>query len=272
MGTFRIKDKFYLNDEPYLAHIKNYYQKLFEYLTPLQITEGGPIILFQVENEYGYYGDDEAYLKSLQEMMIAQGVEVPYVTADGPWGDETHHTSDLNQNIGDLSYILEEGNVNIYMFEGGTNFGFMNGANYYEKLTPDVTSYDYDAVLTENGALTPKYKAFKEVISNHVEIPAVEFSTPIKNIDYGSLKVRAKVSLFSILDDLAKGQVSNQPKSMEKLGQNYGYTLYRSLLKKEKEIEKLKLYKANDRAQVFINERLIGTYYDRELLEEHSWF
>lgn len=99
MGTFRIKDKFYLNDEPYLAHIKNYYQKLFEYLTPLQITEGGPIILFQVENEYGYYGDDEAYLKSLQEMMTAQGVEVPYVTSDGPWGDETHHTSDLNQNI-----------------------------------------------------------------------------------------------------------------------------------------------------------------------------
>ena len=37
------------------------------------------------------------------------------------------------------------------MFQGGTNFGFMNGSNYSDRLLPDVTSYDYDALLTEVG-------------------------------------------------------------------------------------------------------------------------
>ena len=54
--------------------------------------------------------------------------------------------------------------VNIYMFEGGTNFGFMNGSNYYDELTPDVTSYDYDGVLTESGDITEKYRRYQEVI------------------------------------------------------------------------------------------------------------
>ena len=36
--------------------------------------------------------------------------------------------------------MLELGHVNIYMFEGSTNFGFMNGSNYYDELTSDVTS------------------------------------------------------------------------------------------------------------------------------------
>ena len=44
--------------EPYLKHVKEYYDRLFQILTPLQITKGGPVIMFQVENEYGYYGDD----------------------------------------------------------------------------------------------------------------------------------------------------------------------------------------------------------------------
>ena len=54
----------------------------------------------------------------------------------------------------DLDDMLDLGHVNIYMFEGGTNFGFMNGSNYYDQITPDVTSYDYDALLTEAGDIT----------------------------------------------------------------------------------------------------------------------
>lgn len=62
--------------------------------------------------------------------------------------------------------MLELGHVNIYMFEGGTNFGFMNGSNYYDELTPDVTSYDYDALLTEDGQITEKYRRYRDVIAN----------------------------------------------------------------------------------------------------------
>ena len=51
------------------------------------------------------------------------------------------------------------------MYHGGTNWGFYNGANYYDEVEPQITSYDYDALLTEWGEKTEKYNAFREVIS-----------------------------------------------------------------------------------------------------------
>ena len=53
--------------EPYLKHVKEYYDRLFQILTPLQITKGGPVIMFQVENEYGYYGDDTEYTTRIRQ-------------------------------------------------------------------------------------------------------------------------------------------------------------------------------------------------------------
>lgn len=73
------------------------------------------------------------------------------------WDDEMHHVTDAEQSAAELDTILERGSANIYMFHGDTNFGFMNGANDYDKLTPDVTSYDYDSPLSEDGQITPKY-------------------------------------------------------------------------------------------------------------------
>ena len=306
--------------EPYLKHVKEYYDRLFQILTPLQITKGGPVIMFQVENEYGYYGDDTNYLLTLMDYMKDAGVEVPYVTSDGPWGDALacgkvpgtlttanfgskvdaqfkvlrrytdgplmcmefwvgwfdswgcgkHNHSELEENKKDLDDALRLGNINIYMFIGGTNFGFMNGSNYYDELTPDVTSYDYDAVLTEWGDITPKYEAFKEIIGRYAEIPQVEFSTEIKKVAYGKCKETGRVSLFATLDNLAECVNSTYPLSMEKLDQNYGYTLYRSKLVKEKSVGKIKLIDANDRANIYVNQKHLVTLYDRELLKEHS--
>lgn len=306
--------------EPYLKHVKEYYDRLFQILTPLQITKGGPVIMFQVENEYGYYGDDTNYLLTLMEYMKDVGVDVPYVTSDGPWGDALacgkvpgtlttanfgskvdaqfkvlrrytngplmcmefwvgwfdswgcgkHNHSDLEENKKDLDDALRLGNINIYMFIGGTNFGFMNGSNYYDELTPDVTSYDYDAVLTEWGDITPKYEAFKDIIGRYAKIPEVEFTTKIQKIAYGKCKETGRVSLFATLDDLAECVNSTYPLSMEKLDQNYGYTLYRSKLEKEKSVGKIKLIDANDRANIYVDQKHLVTLYDRELLKEHS--
>ena len=61
------------------------------------------------------------------------------------WGDNVHHRTAPEGVVGDLEQILDRGSVNFYMFHGGTSFGWMNGANDYGRLTPDVTSYDYDA-------------------------------------------------------------------------------------------------------------------------------
>ena len=56
-------------------------------IAPLLITRGGSVILMQVENEYGYFGDDKSYLDYMKQLMIDCGCEVPMVTSDGPWGD-----------------------------------------------------------------------------------------------------------------------------------------------------------------------------------------
>lgn len=306
---------------PFLNHVKEYYEKLFEIIAPLQITRGGPVILMQVENEYGYFGDDKSYLNYMKDLMISCGCEVPLVTSDGPWGDafdcgkidgvlqtgnfgskgkeqfavmkkkigdkplmcmefwvgwfdnwgvETHQTGDIEGHVQDLDEILSEGHVNIYMFEGGTNFGFTSGSNYYDALTPDVTSYDYDALLTEDGQITSKYEAFQKVIAKYTKLPEVTFHTKIERKAYGTLQATRSTSLFGNLNNISHAVESVYPVSMEKLDQGYGYTLYESPLTYEGPLETVRLWNANDRANLFIDEAPVLTLYDRELLEEHK--
>lgn len=183
------------------------------------------------------------------------------------WGNGGHMRGNLKESCKDLDDMLRLGNVNIYMFEGGTNFGFMNGSNYYDNLTPDVTSYDYDAILTEDGQITEKYRRYKEIIGKYTKIPEVEFSTKIERGGYGELKCEEKVSLFNVLDDISKKVSSPYPVSMERLDQNYGYILYKSILHTEENVKSIRLYEANDRANIFIDEKPVGILYDRELLE-----
>lgn len=309
--------KFRCSYAPFLEHVRRYYEVLIPLVEPLQITKGGPIIMVQIENEYGYYGNDKAYLNELTKMIRTLGITVPLVTSDGPrketllrgkadeafitgnfgsktkerfaemkevvdgplmcmefwvgwfdsWGNSEHMTTDLEQNKKDLEDMLHMGHVNFYMFIGGTNFGFMNGSNYYDKLTPDVTSYDYDAVLTEDGRITPKYKAFQSIISKFAEIPEIPLTTKISRKEYGNLTVEKKVSLFSVINDLSTVNKELAPVSMERLGQNYGYILYRTKLDTEDNITSIRLYDTNDRANIFVNKTPLVTIYDTELLE-----
>ena len=305
--------------EPFLKHIREYYDVLFPIITPLQIDQGGPVILMQVENEYGYYGDDTAYLETMRGYMVERGVTVPLVTSDGPmdeslscghlpgalptgnfgsrtkerfevlqkyteggplmctefwvgwfdhWGNGGHMRGNLEESVQDLDDMLELGHVNIYMFEGGTNFGFMNGSNYYDELTPDVTSYDYDAVLSEDGQITEKYRRYREVVRKHAPVPEVELTTEIRRKAYGKLTCEAKVGLFESLSDLSAPVKNTFPICMEKLDQNYGYILYRTSLEREQNVEKIRLWGANDRANIFVEGKPLVTLYDRELLKE----
>lgn len=313
--------KLRVNYAPFLRHVYEYYNVLLKKIAAYQINFGGPVILMQIENEYGYYANDKDYLQLLKNKMTESGVVVPLVTSDGPfetnlkggrltgvlptgnfgskteerfdelkkftnggplmctefwvgwfdhWGNGGHMRGDLEQSVKDLDKMLELGHVNIYMFEGGTNFGFMNGSNYYDELTPDVTSYDYDAVLTEDGQITEKYNRYKEVIQKYREIPDVHFSTKITRKAYGTLHVQDKVSLFSVINDLSTPVSNSFPQSMEQLGQNYGYILYHSTLHTENRIDKIRLWEANDRANIFINKKPVKILYDRELLEEQD--
>ncbi len=84
------------------------------------------------------------------------------------WGKPHEHT-DAAQQAKELDWMLSQGaSVSLYMFHGGTSFGFMNGANWTkEGYAPQTTSYDYDSALDESGRPTKKYFMFRDVIAKH---------------------------------------------------------------------------------------------------------
>ncbi|MCR5674348.1 MAG: beta-galactosidase [Lachnospiraceae bacterium] len=184
------------------------------------------------------------------------------------WGNGGHMRGNLEESVRDLDRMLATGNVNIYMFEGGTNFGFMNGSNYYDELTPDVTSYDYDAILTEDGRITEKFRRYREVIGKYRELPAWEEPAETPRCAYGEIPVRERVSLYATLESLSAPTRAVQPLPMEKLGQNYGYILYRTTLDTEESLEKIRLWGAGDRANILLAEESLAVLYDRELESE----
>ncbi|MBM4063584.1 MAG: beta-galactosidase, partial [Planctomycetes bacterium] len=71
-------------DERYLAAVRRYLRAVGEQLAPLQVTRGGPILMVQVENEYGSYGNDKHYIGLVRDALAAAGFEVPMFTCDGP--------------------------------------------------------------------------------------------------------------------------------------------------------------------------------------------
>ena len=72
-------------DPIFMTKVRNYFQVLLPKLAPLQITQGGPVIMMQVENEYGSYGMEKAYLRQTKQIMEELGIEVPLFTSDGAW-------------------------------------------------------------------------------------------------------------------------------------------------------------------------------------------
>ena len=70
-------------DPRYIEAVDRYIKELALQVKDLQVTKGGPILMVQVENEYGSYGNDRQYVRSVQEMWKKNGIEVPFYTADG---------------------------------------------------------------------------------------------------------------------------------------------------------------------------------------------
>ena len=182
------------------------------------------------------------------------------------WG-EKHHATNANQQAQELDWILSQGySINLYMFHGGTSFGFMNGANWDRKnYEPDVTSYDYDSPVSESGALTKKYFAFRDVIAKYR--PGISFPdppAPLPIIDVPEFELTESAPLWSNLPTPISVE---KPRSMETFGQSYGYILYRTKIKTpiagELEIHELRSY-----ARVFVNGKQVGVL-DRRKKQDH---
>jgi len=186
------------------------------------------------------------------------------------WG-EHHHTTDAAAQASEIDWILSHGySINLYMFHGGTSFGFMSGANWDEdKYEPDVTSYDYDSPVSESGALTKKFYAFRDVIAKHrTGVAFPDPPAPLPVIEIPKFQLDKSASLWDLVRDQAFGGEKSieRPRNMESLGQSYGYILYRTRLKSAASGE-LVLPLVRSYARVYLNSKLVGVV-DRRKKEE----
>lgn len=71
-------------DAEFLSAVERWFRVLLPQVVERQIDRGGPVIMVQVENEYGSYGSDQVYLRTLADLLLELGVSVPLFTSDGP--------------------------------------------------------------------------------------------------------------------------------------------------------------------------------------------
>jgi beta-galactosidase len=295
------------SEKHYLDAVDEYFAHLAPILEPRQIDNGGPIILVQIENEYGAYGNDKDYLRNLVELNRSIGLRVPFTTVDQPtdqmltdgslpelhktgsfgarslerlatlrrhqptgplmcsefwdgwfdhWGAH-HHTTTVEQAAHDLDELLGAGaSVNIYMFHGGTNFGFTNGANDKGVYQPTVTSYDYDAPLDEAGIPTAKFWAFREVIAKYAAVPEAEPAVAV-DAPVFEVELATSVSLLEVAERLGEWTAHDGLPSLDSIEHYSGFALYRAELSLD-DAAVLSFGEIRDRAQVFVNGSPIG--------------
>ena len=151
------------------------------------------------------------------------------------------------------------------MFCGGTNFGFLNGAVPPEgvgRYKAVVTSYDCAALLDESGEPTPTYFECRDVIGKYVTLPDLALP-PAASKAFGRVRMTESVDLFSALDRISEPVTRTVPEPMERLGQNYGFILYRTTLTGPREACPLVVQEVRDRALVFVDGEYRGLV-DRE--------
>lgn len=180
------------------------------------------------------------------------------------WG-EPHAQTDAKKQAKELAWMLGRGySLNLYMFEGGTSFGFMNGANFQGNPTdhyaPQTTSYDYDAPLDEAGRPKPKFAMFRAAIAKATgkAPPPLPAPTPFMRVPAFALSESA-----SLWDNLPAPITLDQPQPMEQFGQAYGYILYRTQVSGAIQAS-LYLGEVRDYASVYVDRKLVGVV-DRRL-------
>ncbi|KAM3548904.1 hypothetical protein MY1884_008980 [Beauveria asiatica] len=305
------------NNGPFLDAAKSYINRVGRELGSLQITHGGPILMTQLENEYGSFGTDKKYLAALAAMLrdnfdvflytndgggksyleggqfhgvlavidgnsktgfAARDKYVTDPTSLGPqlngeyyiswidqWGSNYSHRqisgsqTSIAKAVGDLDWTLA-GNYSfsIYMFHGGTNFGFENGGTRDDgPLAAVTTSYDYGAPLDESGRPTDVYFSLREMISKYVpagSIPNVP-TTPTR-ATVPEFKLQSGAALFDLKG--APTKKANDPISMDALQQAYGYVLYEHAVTTAVQGVVAIGDGARDRAMIYVNGVRVG--------------
>lgn len=291
----------------WIESVDRYFAAVLPQLHALQWTNGGPVIMMQVENEYGCVANDREYIRHLYQLFRDGGITVPLFVSDWsappvllsgsipetlltancrnhpgryldviqnlrPGAPEivmelwsgvshkwtqpgwfTHDPADVGRDVEEL--MARNASFNIYMFHGGTSFGFFPGAVRFQgAYQPYVNSYDTDAPLDEAGNPTPKYEVIQSVIRKHCPEAFTETSQTRRATAFGKIPFVESAPLFESLDLLGEAVETVTPEPMEHFGQNFGYILYGTDLSYlPSALYSLKLENLADRAQIFVD-------------------
>lgn len=291
-------------DADYMNHVEKFMAEVGKQLGPLQITNGGNIIMVQVENEYGSYGIDKPYISAIRDIVKKSGFDqVPLFQCDwssnftnnalddllwtvnfgtgsdidaqfqklkelrpntplmcsefwSGWFDHwgrPHETRPADVMVSGLQEMIEKNiSFSLYMTHGGTTFGFWGGANN-PAYSAMCSSYDYDAPISENGQVTPKYTLLREMMQNHLQEGETLADIPqqIKAVKVPEFQLTEMADVF---DNLPAAIESEDIKPMEKFNQGWGSILYRKQLDADvKKGTEVKITEVHDYALVFVN-------------------
>ncbi|XP_018373039.1 PREDICTED: beta-galactosidase [Trachymyrmex cornetzi] len=302
-------------DTDFVRYATLYLNEVLNKIRPLLRGNGGPIIMVQIENEYGsYYACDTEYMDMLKEVFVKKVgnkallyttdgaaasllrcgfVSGAYATVDfgtandvtnsfmsmrlyqprGPlvnsefypgwlthWGEPFQRIK-TEAVVKSLKEMLDLGaSVNFYMFYGGTNFGFTSGANGGAGVySPQLTSYDYDAPLTEAGDPTPKYFAIRDVIGRYLPLPNMSLPTASPKGNYGPVLLEPVLKLLDSRSPFVVIRATgDQPKTFEALSVNQGFVLYETNLPPSISDPAILQAMTKDRALIYVDNQLRG--------------
>ncbi|XP_072309834.1 beta-galactosidase-1-like protein 2 [Eucyclogobius newberryi] len=180
------------------------------------------------------------------------------------WGD-LHHVFPAEEMVAVVTEILKmDMSINLYMFHGGTNFGFMNGALAVGIPSPKpmVTSYDYDAPLSEAGDYTTKYRLLRNVLSHYHTQDLSKMPALHERQAHHPAVIHQHLSLWDSLQFSDKPFKSDRPVNVENLpvnnnnGQSYGYTLYETSISSGGTLNSNNHIR--DRALVYVDKQFVG--------------
>lgn len=304
------KDIALREDDPrFLEKVENFEKKVAEQVADLTIDKGGPVIMVQVENEYGSYGKNKKYVSAIRDMLreeygpdvtlfqcdwssnfldnglddlvwtlnFGTGADVERefepllkVRPDAPlmcseywsgWFDKWgagHETRPAEAMVKGIDDMLSRGiSFSLYMTHGGTNWGHWAGANS-PGFAPDVTSYDYDAPINEQGAPTEKYYLLRDVMRKYAGTDSLP---PIPAIIPTGTVAPFTVTRIAPLDSMQLTYFSSErPVGMEEADQGFGSMLYTTTLAEGlPEGAVLHIEHPGDFVQVFIDGNYIGS-------------
>lgn len=303
------------NDPYFLERVDKFQKALAEQVGDLTVADGGPIIMVQVENEYGSYGTDKEYVGNIRDMLrrnfgddvtlfqcdwasnflnnglddliwtmnFGTGANVDQqfaplkeVRPDSPlmcsefwsgWFDKwgaNHETRPAADMIAGIDEMLGKGiSFSLYMTHGGTNWGHWAGANS-PGFAPDVTSYDYDAPISESGQTTPKYHALRKAMEKYTEGKMPKIPATIKPMAVADFEFTEVAPLFA---NLPEPKLDREIKTMEEYDQGFGSIIYRTTLPEIPVQSVLTVNEPHDFAQIFVDGKYIGKL-DRRLGEK----